>query len=215
MTLTDVLIIYLAAGSPFAVYRFLNKRRRRAHAEFWDTTAVWLFWPILGATGVIRAKLRRLNALSSANASDARKNETAAWNKVRQLFHGYPVEIDLEARGVIERYIGLSQAVAGTVRADEPEVFRVVGREDGAIGAACLKRRNLARLLRHHKDARVQFLALAGCFDGSPLANELKDLAAMAGDSETAIFIANHPGSDVKQGAAGNIWLPKREYLEM
>ena len=214
MSLIDFLIIYFAAGSPFAVYKLLNTSARKFPAAA-EALAAWLFWPIVGTTTLFDARSREIVEDGKRNKS-GRTTDSALWNKVRDIHRDHGPLLTSADRDVIDRYVGLALAIADTGPAHKiPEIFRVIGREDGPAGAACLMRRNLARLRSHHKDAREQFLALAGSSDRPALSIGLASIAELVGDGDAADRIANRLREDVTKMTAENIWVPEQEYLKM
>jgi hypothetical protein len=215
MTLTDLLVIYFASGSPFAVYELLSIGNRPNGAKLLRSALVWLLWPIFGlgklASGSAPKRGRSADDINDANAPEER-----TWSIVRDLLRRNPREFAAGGRETVERFAGLSLALeridAGS---GEAELFRVSGHGDARVGDACLRRRNAARLERHHKQAREQFLRLAASTERRRLLDGLADLAAAVGDLEAAEIIANRAAENVLSGAAGEIWIPKQEYSEM
>jgi hypothetical protein len=215
MTLTDLLVIYFASGSPFAVHELLSLGSLPNGAKLMRSAMVWLLWPFFVldklAGGSTPKRGRSADDLNDVNAPEDR-----TWSIVRDLLRCNPREFAAGGRETVERFAGLSLALGRIdAGAGEAELFRVSGHRDARVGDACLRRRNAARLERHHKQARDQFLRLAASTERRRLLGGLVQLAAAVGDLEAAEIIANRAAETVLSEAAGEIWIPKREYSEM
>jgi hypothetical protein len=213
MGLTDILIIYLAAGSPFAVYRYMERPHGGGLAVLYAFHA-WLLWPV-GAFRTLVAAIQEKDKrrIGPADQISSQKDEHLM-TCIKRIFREHQ-DLDREHRELFERYVGLSLALSADGGDGELEIFRVVGRRDGAVGAACLGRRNAARLRRHHKEASAQLVAAAETLANEAISARLAELAGLAGDRETAAVIANRLAEGVNVVTAESIWIPRQEFLEM
>lgn len=149
----EALIIYLAAGSPFAVLRYFESRLHQNRAtSFVLAAAELILWlPKLAFFGV-----RRLTKGVNVKVSDNFNHLDA---KIRQ-------EVDLffsslqsrpgrysQLAELLEAYVSLGL----TLLPDSPETtlqtdfFSAAGRSDCQLAAICLARKNRAKILFHFR----------------------------------------------------------------
>lgn len=169
MNLSEIIIIYLALGSPFAVYFFLQNRSRLKSRQLWLKTILnFLFW-IPSAFKILREYLS-LNYSSADNfdffdeLSLNKDKLSLLQRKIEKLIS----EIDrktsiFEIREILDRYIGLSLEVKNTsefTQQPDNDFFKIVNANDWEIASICNQRRNLKRLSFHHKLAANDFFNL-------------------------------------------------------
>jgi hypothetical protein len=197
----DLLIVYLALGAPFAVYKFFQFSEADKGRRLLLSVATLLFW-IPPAIGIVYRHLS--NAYSEPDfvssdgldARDARLVElaTKVKAKLRSTSRSIPA---VDPREVVERYVGLATLAgmpAATERDWNSDLMRAAGREDDPIAAACLIRRNQRGIGRHHKKARLDYFEMFESFAeldpaaaqeavqlGIQLANALGDTKAVDG----------------------------------
>lgn len=185
MRMIEAITIYLAAGAPFGVSNYLQRKpRKRSASSLLKATAAALLWPLWAAT-IILARRRRLTiaAMSdddSAQGSEpdalriehARRQLVVALYKVEELVRaasekeGKRIElVAYTVRESVEKYTGLmmaSYAVSGdeAPAESEMELCRISGRKgaDLLLAGRCIHRRNVARLLAHRERARTNLL---------------------------------------------------------
>jgi hypothetical protein len=170
MTLTDLLIIYLAFGAPLAVYKYLQNRGAEIGRRILVSSFTFVFWlPAAAEIGY----LYFTNAYFGG-AFVSRRDLVSADEKLSAIRESLSTELIKCARGssihdlreTIDRYVGLAGAAKNSVgqAATENELFQAAGREKDQLSSICLMRRNLHRLERHHIQASADFV---GLFEGS------------------------------------------------
>jgi hypothetical protein len=185
MRMIEAITIYLAAGAPFGVSYYLQRKPRNASASsFLKATAAALLWPLSAAT-IFLARRRRLT-ISAASDHDpapgsepdalrieqARRRLIGALYKVEELARaasekeGKRIElVAYTVRESVEKYTGL-MAASFAVSTDEAptaremELCRISGRRgaDLLLAGRCIHRRNVTRLLAHRERARTNML---------------------------------------------------------
>ena len=169
MNLSEIIIIYLALGSPFAVYFFLQNRSRLKSRQLWLKTILnFLFW-IPSAFKILREYLRS-NYSSVGNfdffdeLSSSKDKLSLLQRKIEKLISENDLKISIfEIREILDRYIGLSLEAKRTAefsKQPDDEFFKIVNAKDWEIASICNQRRNLKRLSFHHKLAANDFLNL-------------------------------------------------------
>ncbi|MGI8669995.1 MAG: hypothetical protein ACR2J3_09160 [Aridibacter sp.] len=161
MNLQDIAIIYLACGSPFGVYYFLNKRQSGNNILL-KSLLLTIFW--------IPFAFRLLNT----KVTKKLKNNHLISRKEKKLFEMQKYfenflpndskNISLfELRETVERYSGLTYVISGNNQnpaSHEKEIFKFNGNKNIEISALCLNRRNRKKLNSHQTQAREDFLNL-------------------------------------------------------
>lgn len=169
MNLSEIIIIYLALGSPFAVYFFLQNRSRLKSRQLWLKTILnFLFW-IPSACKILREYLS--SNYSSAGNFDFFDELSSSKDKLSLLQRKIEKSISetdrktsiFEIREIFDRYIGLSLELKSTSEFSnqtENEFFKLVNAKGSEIASICNQRRNLKRLSFHHKLAANDFFNL-------------------------------------------------------
>jgi len=196
MTVTDILIIYLAFGAPIAVYKYLQYRDARFVRRCLIAVGTFLFWiPAAVRIGYLyisnayfgTAFVSPVDSDSSEMLiSDLRENVRS---ELVRMGAGVGMH---DARETVDRYVGLAGAVRSGVAlggAAHQNLFEAAGRKDSGIGIHCMKIRNRRRLERHHNQSRKEFLKLfTDAPDSSKHNSAMKTalkLARQLDDSET------------------------------
>jgi hypothetical protein len=195
MNISDLIVIYLAFGAPFAVYKYLQTRSTSRGRKILISVVTLMFW----IPTAVRLAYRHFSnayykpAFVSKEFSDAhyfRLDELR--ETLRTGFVSSRSSLGMHnIREVIERYSGLSQLVM-----DEPAsvdnsyapLFDAAGRSNSVNGSGCLIRRNRSRIRRHHTQAREHFLSLfrqMSRHDGQGLLRHGIELARHLDDPET------------------------------
>ncbi len=192
MQFFDALIIYLACGSPMAVYHYFNRAAGSRLSRFATALLVALVWPYFLARHLLtrNTSAKRFGDPKISFIQD--KDTHAEIERLRRrmelaIFEGKPSSELTDFRVVFDRYCGLSLALSQDWPAGDaiPELFRVSGHENAQIAAACLNRRNRSKLLRHQIDARKNFLAMVGASAGKDGLDEAAaELVSIIGDRE-------------------------------
>jgi hypothetical protein len=165
INISDLLIIYLACGAPCGVYFFLQNRKKLSSKKLWLksflTVFVWIPYAfnLLHDFATNKSRASQLNEFQSLN-----KRISKIQKLLLELNFDSSSKMSLfEFREVLERYAGLTMAVNFADMSPnqaEKEVFRVAMRQNIALGANCLHRRNRQRLLFHQTLARRDFLQI-------------------------------------------------------
>jgi hypothetical protein len=186
MLLSELIIIYLAAAAPFGVAYFLRQpasvRRTRSLLR---AAGAALLWPLaLLSRPLVHKKFRRVEpetATPEVSPSREQRTDDARRALLSSLYRtgdaaeeiagantGATREAVRETIAAVECYVGLALAVADADEAAtttphaprETELCRLSGRtgDDLHIAALCHRRRNIARLLAHQADSRLELL---------------------------------------------------------
>lgn len=163
MNISDFIVIYLACGAPFAVYFFLQNRKKFAADILWLksllTVFVWIPYAfrLLHDFTTTKSRLRQLKTTASLDEKLRRMEKSFLEFRAES-----PGAISaFELREVLERYRGLTLAERSgesSPGAAEREFFRVSLRSNHELGAKCLRRRAARRLAAHQAAARRDFL---------------------------------------------------------
>ncbi len=165
MKFSDLIIIYLACGSPFGVYYFFNSRNFEKFS--WLKAILLVFVWIPYALGLLHRYItEKLIAKVPASAFEFDTDKKISLVKLQRKFEDFlPADKAIisrfELRETIERYSELTQIKAkshGPPATHEYEIFKINGNKNVEISALCLNRRNRRRLLFHQKTAREDFL---------------------------------------------------------
>jgi hypothetical protein len=166
MKYSDALIIYLAIGSPLAVYCFLKSGREYSVRDLPRTILVLLLWPVYtillvrhsSTSGrsrkVYSPDYGRLDARFAERVDEIRLS-------MEEIVHEKLQEQSVfDFREIFERYLGLTAAITSDA-ADLPSPFselRLDKEENEKLNAICLNRRNRRLLEFHQIRARNDFL---------------------------------------------------------
>lgn len=169
MNLSEIIIIYLALGSPLAVYFFLQNRTRLKSRQLWLKTILnFLFW-IPSAFEILReyskSNYSSVDNIEFFEESEAERNKLSLLQrKIENFISGIDRKTSIfEIREILDRYIGLSlelKNISEFSDQTEDELFRLVNNKDWEIASICNQRRNLKRLSFHHKLAASDFFNL-------------------------------------------------------
>jgi len=200
MTLTDLLIIYLAFGAPLAVYKYLQNRGTDMGRRMLVSSVTFFFWlPAAVEIGYIyltNAYLR--GGFVSRTDSDS---ATEKLNTMRESISTELIKLSRgsnlhDLRETVDRYVSLADAARtsnGQARV-ENKLFEAAGRETYQLSLICLMRRNLHRLERHHIQASTDFVALLELVsdrrDASALLEAGIDLARQLDDHQTVMQLS-------------------------
>lgn len=180
MTWIEFLIIYLACGSPFAVYRAMQIERAVSFGDLAGLLIAFLAWPVF-ALRILFGEFSK-----SGDGDDLSRAIRLARTEIEEAaFPTRAVKPLVEFREVFDRYTGLALAV----RSDggpSRELFEISGHARPEVAARIAGRRNREKLLFHHTSARNEFVDLmAGLSLGSDDVVRLASgLAEMLGDTD-------------------------------
>ena len=164
MNTTDFIIIYLACGTPFGVYHFIDNRKSNSH---WLKSLLTLFVWIPYAIRILRKKFpvifSKLNSRKTKNLNlpDEASLEKTKKELERLLIRDIKNFSAFEFREILERYVGLTtinRAEKEKPTEKEKNLFQISGSDNKILAAKCLHRRNLKLLSFHHNLARKDFL---------------------------------------------------------
>jgi len=189
MNLSDLIIIYLACGSPFGVYQITKRQQQPSPGSWASILTSFLLWPVLAITLLVdRIVSDRDNTDATANA----RIERIRSDIERIAFSGGATAALFEFREVFYRFTGLF-AAANTEITKRPssELFEVSGHSNKELASRCMARRNREKLAYHQVLARNEFVDLiadlangqAGSIEVAKLALELAD---HLGDADTS-----------------------------
>jgi hypothetical protein len=191
MTILEIVIIYLACGSPFAVGRLLRKEKYFGLQNVLSSIGSLFGWPLL-VPDIARHILNRpaidedysLDGHSpDSDLSEIRKSLEKEW-------FGAFGETDLiRFREELERYVNISLAISRAEQASSPEfeLFDISSHADSEVGKTCLSRRNKQKLEVHQTASRTSFVEAVFRLDkaGNDLAlDAAEELAELIGDQE-------------------------------
>jgi hypothetical protein len=189
MDFTEIIIVYLALGSPFGVYYYLQNH------SIIKAVCVLLLWIPYAYT------------LSQGKVTNLLPNDEFVVNFklvsiYKKLIEQYlsknlPQFSIFETREVLERYIGLtlSQKESNEIGKNETEIFQIAGSKNVKLGGICLHRRNQTKLNYHQTLARRDFLKLLNeCVhfeDNNKVYDSAIQIATILDDVETEKAIKN------------------------
>ena len=191
MSIADPLIIYLAIGSPFAVYHFLRSRPAYTFREFSKMTFVWLSWPVYAALLLKRSKTSEHSRIlyspdyDTLDAPTAKRVDELRSEMEKIVSREMPEQSILEFREVFERYVGLiAEMLAGDCEVGSPfaEISQY-SQENSKLNGICLNRRNRRQLEFHQIRARNDFLTFAAELSGE-FEHLVIELSSLLLDSE-------------------------------
>ncbi|HYJ90706.1 MAG TPA: hypothetical protein VEV84_05310 [Pyrinomonadaceae bacterium] len=159
MLILDLLIIYLACGSPFAVSRLLKEETYYSLPDVLSSVAVMFYWPFLIPQIIKRVYRQRSNIYSSTEDDvDSRVNELQ--EKLEQEWCAAFTSERLNVfRDTLLRYIRISLELnVDPASDDNSELLIVAGHTDADVGDACLERRNRKKLELHQTSSRIELI---------------------------------------------------------
>ena len=175
MSLVELVIIYLACGAPFAVFK-ATSRDANASTKWLVFVTALIGWPVFAALLIMR-RVRTASSSHEAAIEQLRvQMETAAFpdNEIQSVF---------DFRETFYRFVGLSNAV-NEPEPDKPgtELFEIGGVGSSETAARCLARRNRIRLHRHYLKARREFMSSVAERADENLSSLASELAVHLGD---------------------------------
>ncbi|MBK6590457.1 MAG: hypothetical protein IPG22_19415 [Acidobacteria bacterium] len=181
MKLIDLIIIYLACGSPFAVFQATNRQTGQAGVNWTRVLTSFLLWPA-AAISLLISKFFSNETRRRAELQDSLEGLRLEFEQL--VFSGESITLLFEFRETFYRFIGLSEA-ADEVQYGKAnaEIFEISDHNNKLLASRCLARKNMRRLADHRSAAREEFVGLisrlAGirpdCLEIVSLALELAD----------------------------------------
>ncbi len=215
MNVLDLIIIYLACGSPFAVFQATNREKGKAGVNWMRVLGSFLLWPSFAA--VLLAG--RIFANESRRKADFQNHlEDLRLEFERSAFAGGSISSLFEFRETFYRFAGLSEAVNEVhASSSNAEIFEISGHNNKSLASRCLARRNAAKVSFHRSAAREEFFQMItqlkeGGVDrvnvielATELADHLKDKAAA--DVFQSISSARQPlNGELTSGLEKEVW---------
>ena len=156
MTFINILIIYLACGSPFGVYQLTRVDAPRSSSELITAAAAFILWPVflirfvierLSSHGFVSQKHRIEQIRAGLERSGLRDSDTASVFEFREAFY---------------RYAGLAGAAADDKTMADPagELIAISGRKLDTASSNCLSRRSREKVEFHLVQARNDFVEM-------------------------------------------------------
>ena len=185
MNISDLLIIYFAAGAPFGVYRITTLEDSPDTKAMLTVALHICLWPVYTVLFLRDRLLSKQTGDSSANIIDGIRIE------IEQLaFADGTAAAIFDFREIFNRYAGLSEAANAEVPADLlHDFFELGSSENKTIASACIARRNREKLAFQQTSTRNEFVDLISdlssyrpeVFDFAiRLASHVNDLDAVA-----------------------------------
>jgi hypothetical protein len=178
MNATELIIIYLACGSPFCVYEAANRRDVLTPNLIATLLFHFLLWPV----AAVRRLVRMAASGSSSGASGLDRSVEQIRFEIENLaFTEGTAAGVFEFREVFDRFVGLSIAAAGdAVGGQLTELMTISGHAKPELASRCADRRNGERLVFHQLRARNEFVEL------------IADLARSSVHSNKIVLSAQH-----------------------
>lgn len=153
MGFIDLVIVYLACGAPFAVYRATGSRSVSFGSLGMDVSIGLFLWPILG--------IRLLSGLDHPRKRRAKRKPDVRIERIRSQLETFALkdarpETLFRFREAFYRLAGLSTASRQRTDRKPFELFEVSRHPDASLATACLARRNARRVIRHRSQAFVE-----------------------------------------------------------
>lgn len=158
MNVTDLIIIYLACGSPFGVYQITKRQPARSGAEWLKVVLSFIFWPAI-AVALLVGKIFPNEVLRKAEFQN--HIEDLRLDFEQAAFAGESISSLFEFRETFYRFVGLSEA-ADEIQTgrSSAEIFEVSGHNNKSLATRCLARKNTRKLSYHRSAAREEFVGL-------------------------------------------------------
>lgn len=152
MNFVDLLIVYLACGSPFAVYQATTRENGPQSRRFARIAFSLFLWPVIAA-GSVKARLQRAfsGGLTVKDLENIR-------NEIEEvLFPDGSSSNVFEFRDSFYRFAGLEQASTEVPSNASFEIFKVSKHPNAALASRVLGRKNSKRIEAHKLRAREEF----------------------------------------------------------
>jgi len=167
MNIADLVIIYLAFGAPFAVYKYLQNRDVERGRRILGSVLTLLFWIPVAA----RIGYRSLSNAYSGDVFVSQRNLDARDARLAVLRESIKAELITagcnltvhDIREILERYAGLAECARDTSYRESDvfsHLFDAAGQTRNELATVCLTRRNRRLVKRHHIQAGRDFAAL-------------------------------------------------------
>lgn len=193
MTILDIITIYLACGSPFAVHRLVTQTGDSGLSFYLSVILRLFMWPAFAAGGAYRL------------FTELRSNEKDRYEEVssrllvirteieRSIVSADPAHSIFQFRDTFDRYVGLSIENYGTTDAmPSSEIFEISEHSSPDIANVCLWRKNRSRVGSHLAKARSDLVEalFSGARGGATVFEAAARAAEIVGDRTGASVFA-------------------------
>lgn len=167
--MSEIIIIYLAVGAPFAVHFVLHNLPVTKNL-FLKSFGVAIFWLPLMAIKVFYGKNQNEDFHKNEKLEFVRRSLLSTLNEIRAASEVIKSDQNIEEliwviRENAEKYSGLTLACESLDETDSPsehevEIYRITGckSDELKIAARCTHRRNVRQILEHRNRAGASFL---------------------------------------------------------
>lgn len=170
VTLLDLLIIYLACGSPFAVYCATTREAKDPLYRTWSVIVSLLIWPVF-ALSLLKSRID--HALSPLRTfPDLEKIRTTI---EAQLFANAPSSSVFEFRDAFYRFAGLEAASCEKPSQAGFEIFKISGHPNTALASRILARNNLRKIDHHKARAHAELSEVLSLSSSTNMDAEIRD----------------------------------------
>lgn len=182
MNITDLIVIYLACGSPLGVYFFLNNHLSNRKKFLLTKTifAVLLWLPFAGYLLLKKSDFKKAQFSSEINE----KKILYVRKQIEAILLETNSSITIfNFREIVERYVGLSSVIFNEnteITNSKKEIFEISHNSNIQLATICYNRRNRKRLRFHHISARQDFLNVI--FKMSKFSSDKNKLGNLSGE---------------------------------
>jgi hypothetical protein len=161
MSLYEALIIYLAAGAPFAVLFFLRNRLKSGFQTYIVTFGTWIFW----LPGLVIVVFSRRWTTSNTDFFDQFDSlDAEIKERVCEILNLARSDENFAAfRISLEQFTELSTAMmfsGSSMNNLENNLLEIAGHGNEKVGSACLRRKKRAKLAIHKARASEDLIRL-------------------------------------------------------
>ncbi len=189
MTYVDLLIVYLACGSPFAVFEATTRENGPRWRRFARVIFSLFFWPQLA---LILVNDRISSAFSSRR--DLKELEELRKSIEARLFPDGSSSSVFEFRDSFYRFAGLEQASLEKPSKTSFEIFKVSGHPHALLASRILARTNIRKIKEHKTRAKDE---LAAVLSRNALADRDPELEEYIARLSPSIQIPKHSANAI------------------
>ncbi len=184
MTIIEIVIIYLALGTPLGVYKFASLTDKFTGLSLLRTTFAYFAWPAAAPRLAYRI------AVANNDEQTFTQKLEHIRGRIESLAFAEAKSAEIfEFREIFYRYTGLTEAGSSIVGTDHITNLGDIGFiADPAIAARCAARRNQATITAYQTIASDDMISLVRSIKhrDPEIAGQALDLAVMLNDTTTA-----------------------------